>query len=530
MSVIRELAIKLGLDVDAASFAEGALAAEAVKKGLELIVEAAVKTVEFLVDVGKEAIEVASALNDTSQAIGVTTDALQELQYAGGLAGVSAQEMTQAITILSKTMAKAKAGGEEQAKAFASIGVKVKDATGKLRPAEDVMGDIADHFKAMPDGAEKTAKAVELFGRAGARMISMLNEGGEGLAELRQEAHDLGLVMDEDTIKLGDDVGDNIDRLKGIFQAIKIQAGAALFPVLKRITTSIIDWVKVNKDLIRQRLDQMIRTIARAAEVLVGSINVLWGALKLIYAFVESQLAPILKLIAYTFDELGVSAKAAAIVFAAAWVVSLAPILAVVAGIAQVLLFLNSVQRFREGRDSIFGDWMKMLSDWAKPSANDAWWLAQVKELVSYLQEALGIAEKLGVAVDKVQKPFDSNTRTVAKAGAGAIRTAIGGATGDSSWVGGVIGNSDFAKRFDAARAGGEGVFGGFAAGLGFGGGAGSTPSLPPGGGVLRAPVSQDNSRTYVIQQSPGQSAQEIVDLITQYDKDANDAAAAALE
>lgn len=527
MSVIRELAVKLGLDVDAASFAEGQLAAKAVEKSLELIVEAAKATIEFLYDVGKEAIETAGKLNDTSQAIGVTTDALQELQYAGGLAGISADEMTQSITILSKTMAKAKAGGEEQAKAFASIGVKVKDATGHLRPAEDVIGDIADHFKAMPDGAEKTAKSVELFGRAGARMISMLNEGGEGLAELRQEAHDLGLVMDEDTIKLGDDVGDNIDRIKGIFKAIKIQAGAALFPVLKRITTSVIEWVKANKELVRQKIADMVKGIARAAEILVKAVDVLWGSFKALYDLVVGTVVGGFHILRDLFEAVGVAGRIAAIAFATYWLIATAPITAIVSGIAQVLLILNSIQRFREGRDSLFGDWMKMLDAWSKPNANDPWWLKAIKELVQYMEKALGIADRLRINAGGAPSSSTPTPRVGASAPLGNRDVAVpdpfirggkdNGAPG--TWLYG----------YHQARAAGVGVFAAATtqnAAYAEGNGA----SLPPGGGVMRAPIQQHNVANFVINPSQGMSEQDIADAITDRLETTYDNAAAALE
>jgi ribosomal protein L12E/L44/L45/RPP1/RPP2 len=528
VSIIRELAIKLGLDVDAASFAEGELAAKGIELGLEAIVEAAKKTVEFLVDVGKEAIEVASQLNDTSQAIGVTTDALQELQYAGGLAGVSADEMTQSVTLLSRAMAAAKAGGEEQAKAFSKAGTSYKDASGKLRPAEEVIGDIAEHFKTMPDGAEKTALAVQLFGRSGARMVSMLNEGKDGLQALRMEAHELGLVLDADTIKLGDDVGDNIDRIKSIFKALKVQVGSALFPILKQITDNVLNWVKANKELIKQRIEQLVKGIAKAALVLVDAVDVLWGSLKFLYHLIVDQLVAEFKIFMEVLDRFGAVGRVAALAFIAAWVLASAPIVAVVAAIAQLLLFLNSIQRWREGRDSVFGDWMKMLAEWQKPNANDPWWLKAIKELVIYMEKALGIAHKLGVAVSPDENKKPSSTGASAKIPFMSESTArdvprpfISGTTQNGApgtWLYG----------YHQARAAGVGVFAAattqnaqFAEG--------PQAMLPPGGGVTRAPVHQDNRRSYVINQSPGMSAQEVVDLITQYDQDANDAAAAAL-
>lgn len=520
MSIIKELAVKFGLDVDAASFAEGELAAKAVEKGLGAIVEVAKKTVEFLVDVAKEAVEVASSLNDTSQAIGVTTDALQELQYAGGLAGVSADDMTHSIMLLSRTMAEAAKGGDEQAEAFSKIGVKVKDATGHLRPADAVMGDIAEHFKKMPDGAEKTALSMQLFGRSGAKMVSMLNEGSDGLAELRNEAHELGLVMDADTIKLGDDVGDNIDRIKGIFQAIKIQAGAALFPIFKKITDKILDWVKANKELIKLRLEQVLHAISAAAQVVYSSFKFLIDNIEVLK---KAALG-----LAVVWGIMNVAAVTAAVSTAAAWAIAAAPFVAIAAAVAGILLFLDDVRVFREGKGrSLLGVWADTIKEWQKPNANDPWWLKAIKELVIYMEKALGIANKLGVAITPSNKPSPTGASTkvpfMSEQTASDVPMPFINGNGKNGEPG------TWLYGYQKARAAGVGVFSSattrnaeFAEGP-------QTPMLPPGQGVMRAPISQDNRRSFVIHQSPGMSAQEVVDLITQYDSDANDAAAAAL-
>ncbi len=95
------------------------------------------------------------------------------------------------IFSLSRNMYAAKAGSDETQKAFSKLGVKITDAHGKLRGADDVLFDISDKFKEMPDGVEKSAMAMQLFGKAGKGMIEMLSEGKEGIEELANETPNL---------------------------------------------------------------------------------------------------------------------------------------------------------------------------------------------------------------------------------------------------------------------------------------------------------------------------------------------------
>ena len=46
-----------------------------------------------------------------------------------------------------------------------------------------VMMQVADAFKKMPDGAEKAGLAMKLFGKSGADLIPLLNEGADGLTK-----------------------------------------------------------------------------------------------------------------------------------------------------------------------------------------------------------------------------------------------------------------------------------------------------------------------------------------------------------
>ena len=522
-TILREVAVALGLEVDSASFAEGELAAKALEKGLEGIVEIAKKAVEFFVDVAKETVLATDEIDKNAQAVGLTTAAYQELAYVGGLAGVSIEEMAQSFGLLSRNLYAASKGGEEQAKIFAQLGIHIKGADGKLRGADDVLGDIAEKFQKMPNGAQKTALALELFGRAGKRMIPLLNEGSEGLAELRQEARDLGVVLDEETVKQGAEIKDNVERLQALWEGIKRRAGASIFPVLKQLTDGAVAWVKANKEVIKQKLEVVLRGIARAVRVLLDVFDVLRGSAKLLYDAFMGMIVEPLKNVLALFDIIGPRARAVLIGLGLTAAIILNPFAALAVAFGGILLFLNSIQRFREGRDSLFGDWMRMLNDWAQPNANDPWWLKAIKELVLYMQKALGIADKLGVAGDKARNKIPDLTL-----GERAASLTVPGAAyifgkkklEQSRQQGGLL------YGYNQAR---EAGLNPFAATLHASDYADTSPYyLPPGQGVLKAPT-QNNARTYNIYQAPGMSASDVVNLIQQHEDTANEEAAAAL-
>ena len=73
---------------------------------------------------------------------------------------------------------------------FNALGLSVRDSEGNLKSNEQVLGEIADRFADMADGATKAALAMEIFGRSGASMINMLNGGSAAIKELNYEVSD----------------------------------------------------------------------------------------------------------------------------------------------------------------------------------------------------------------------------------------------------------------------------------------------------------------------------------------------------
>lgn len=121
-------------------------------------------------------------LDEAAQAAGVSTGrALYELQAAARESGVGVEALDKGLVKLNVKMVDAASGGERAAATFRAMGVNVKDANGNLRSTEAVLADVADKFRSYRDGAEKSALAVELFSKGGAKLVPYLNQGSDAL-------------------------------------------------------------------------------------------------------------------------------------------------------------------------------------------------------------------------------------------------------------------------------------------------------------------------------------------------------------
>ncbi len=175
-----------------------------------------------------------------SQKTGVSVEALTALDYAAKLSDVSTEGLTKGLQRLSVALFDSRFEGAEGSKALQALGVAATDAHGQIRPTEQVLLDLAEKFADMPDGADKAALAIKLFGREGLNLIPFLNQGREGITALMEEAQRLGLVMSEDVARASEVFNDNLTRLSAIFEGVQRQIGAAVIPVLADFTEQVI--------------------------------------------------------------------------------------------------------------------------------------------------------------------------------------------------------------------------------------------------------------------------------------------------
>lgn len=171
----------------------------------------------------KSSIDAADNMSKLSQKVGVNIEQLSGMAYAAELADVSAEQLGKGMGKLAKAMYEA-AGDPNSgpAKTFRDLGVSVTDSAGKLRSTDGVMMDVAERIARMDDGARKTALAMEVFGKAGADLIPLLNSGKEGIKEATDEARRFGLVLSAEAGRQAEEFNDNLTRLK------KQASGAAL--------------------------------------------------------------------------------------------------------------------------------------------------------------------------------------------------------------------------------------------------------------------------------------------------------------
>ena len=211
-------------------------------------------------------------LDEAAQGVGLTAVQLANLRQAAGEAGVGAEALDGALTRLNVRVGDAVSGNAEAVRLFGALGVSFKTASGEARPANDVLREVAAVFAQLPDGASKSALAVELFGKSGAKLVPLLNQGADGLERFS------GLT--DETVREAARLQSEVDKLTATWQRLKFELASRVVPVLN-------DTIGVFRQLDFRRIftagtpGQIVQEYARQVESLAGKQLQLREALKL---------------------------------------------------------------------------------------------------------------------------------------------------------------------------------------------------------------------------------------------------------
>lgn len=257
--------------IGAMTVALGELAADAIKAGIKGIADAVKDIAKYFIDATKGAAEFADEMLTLSTQTGISTDTLQEYNYAASLLDVDLNTITGSMTKLTKSMSSAKSGSGAAADAFAKLGVSITDENGNLRSANDVFDDAITALGKIENDVERDATAMELFGKSAQDLNPLIKASGEQIAALRQEAHDVGYVMSGETLTSMGQVQDGFDRLGLAADSAKNQIGSAIgqfiLPYLNEFVGAIQDLLKTGD------VDSFIDRISGAINDLVGSLT-----------------------------------------------------------------------------------------------------------------------------------------------------------------------------------------------------------------------------------------------------------------
>ncbi|MFB6371629.1 MAG: hypothetical protein ABEN55_00605 [Bradymonadaceae bacterium] len=425
-TTVRELLVEFGVDADQEAMARINDGINDVKSGLKKITQVATVATAALGGLGaglvreaKRAAEWGDEALKSAHRTGLAADQVQRLRHAAQLSDADLGALQRGLKRLGRTANDAEMGLSTAQDAFAQLNLDWRNAQDNLKSVDRLLLESAERISELDSKTQKLALAQELFGRGGAELLPLLNQGKEGIRGMMQEADQLGLTMERQTAEAGRAFLDNLTRLKGTISGLRRSLGAELIPVLNDNINAFREWILANREMIRQRIEdfasraerefelvadavkradkevqkvggwiELIKMLTGAlatfgavwsavgiAETLSGLGKILSGLATKLVAFLTSSAAAIAALwsqiqiifsvgIGTWLSGLAGMLKAAA----ASAAIFLAKVIAIVAALAAVVLLIEDFIVFLQGGDSLIGVLVERFKEWIAQS------------------------------------------------------------------------------------------------------------------------------------------------------------------
>ena len=217
-----------------------------------------------------KSVTAADDLNTLAKQTGLSTDALQKMQYASDLVDVSVEDITGAVGKMKKSMS----GSPD---AFESLGVSVTNADGSMRDAESVFYDTLEALSQIENETERDQAAYEVFGKSADQLAGIVDDGGAALKAYGDEAESLGLIMSGETLDSLNEVNDEIDRGKAQLSGAATQLGATVAEVLLPLVEPLTEGIKKITEFIQGLSPETVGLVMKIMAVVAVIAPLLMG-------------------------------------------------------------------------------------------------------------------------------------------------------------------------------------------------------------------------------------------------------------
>lgn len=231
---------------------------------------------------------------------GLTTDQLQEFEYASELVDVSTDTLQGSLVKLTNNMQTAATGTGSAAEAFKTLKVKVADSQGHLKNNYDVFLQTIDALGKMKNETERDALAMDIFGKSATDLNPLIEAGSGRLKELAEQAHEVGYVVDNETLQSFGELDDAMQKLDKQGDAVKRSFAEALLPIITAFVDVItaIPTPVLTAVIAITSIATVILLVVKAVKELSGPVSAVSGLISSATSLMDPLYIKILAIVA----------------------------------------------------------------------------------------------------------------------------------------------------------------------------------------------------------------------------------------
>lgn len=204
-----------------------------------------------------------------SKQLGITTEQASVYMVAMHKLGIEADTLASASMKVAVQIMK---GGE----GFEKLGVKVKDASGNMRPAVDIIAETNEKIKGIHGTIVRDQAGVSTYGKAWESVKPLLKLTSEQMEEAAAKAKQLGLVVGSDGVAASKAYKENTREVGLALEALEINLGNALLPAFTEATEAMSRVAASTVGVLKPAFELMASAVGNVIDVvsdLVGAIK-----------------------------------------------------------------------------------------------------------------------------------------------------------------------------------------------------------------------------------------------------------------
>ena len=224
---------------------------------------------------------------DVAYSLGLTYNQLQALSLAAQQSGLGLERLYEPMSKVVRKVDDALRGMDTSVQNFARLKLDPGELS-KLN-AYDQFKVVADALNAIPNAAERSALAMNIFEESGAKFLQLFSAGSKGLEAFEREAVKLGLTLNK--IDLGKllQANEAVIRMQNAWVGLKTTILTQVAPLVTRIAEFMTDLFS-NKDFAEKLgrmfasftkgLAGMMADLIEASALIIGEVERTFGKLE----------------------------------------------------------------------------------------------------------------------------------------------------------------------------------------------------------------------------------------------------------
>src|SRR6056297_1465529 len=206
-----------------------------------------------LVSMAKELATNADRLLDLEQITNISTDTLQEYEHVARVAGVNSEFFANAVIGLTQRLSRGAEMSASLKQGLDALNISVTNSDGSMRNFGQVAEEAIEQLAEMDNLSQRNTIGAQLFSGAWKDLAPVLALGADGIEQAKEEARELGLVMDKASLEQANNFRVELETLTAEFKMFKQEVGLAVIPVI----SDLIAWLNRARTAHNSLIEQM---------------------------------------------------------------------------------------------------------------------------------------------------------------------------------------------------------------------------------------------------------------------------------